>query len=160
MAEQFGRLRVGRALHWTTALLAIAVGVASDPATSATIGALFAVVGGAFVVHALIRRPLAHPGPVSKRSPAMRTVHLAVHRGLLAAVALTILTGLPAGMAGSGVAEAFGGGSAETLLWHGRAYAVMLTLAASHVIVNLWRSSALGEPAFRTMLGDGRPTGT
>jgi len=153
VAPMPNRLTLARALHWTTAVLVLGLLAASDPATRATLGGLFALVGGAFVAHAALRGPVARPGPRSRARPAARLLHLAIHRGLLAAVALTILTGLPAGMAGPEIAEGLGGGSP---VWHGRAFDAMLALAAAHVVLNLWRSS-LGEPAFRTMTGGSSP---
>ena len=80
--------------------------------------------------------------------------HLALHRGLLAALVAVVVTGLPAGLAGAGVAGGFAwaGGLAP---WHDTAINALLVLAGGHVVFNLWREAALGEPAFRRVTGGG-----
>lgn len=153
MASLLDRIPLGRTLHWINAILVLGLLAASDPGTRDTLGAAFAIVGSALVAHALLRGPLARPGPRTRAMPAARTLHLVLHRGLLAAVVLTIATGLPAGMAGPDIAAVFGGPSPAGTLWHDRAFNLLLALAAAHIVFNFWRDGVLGEPAFRTMTG-------
>ncbi|MGF1503431.1 MAG: hypothetical protein ACFBSD_16640 [Paracoccaceae bacterium] len=136
-------------LHWSTALLAIAVLVASDPGTRAALGGLFVLVGLGFVLRAVILGPQARPGP--KLVGGLRWVHLAIHRGLYAIIVLTVATGLPAGLAGEAVAENFGGASQMTRDWHDLAFTALLWTAVAHVLFNAYRETFLGEKVFVRM---------
>ncbi len=141
---------LGVALHWATAVLALATLVARTPGQQAAIGGLFAAAGLAFVARAVLAGPLTRPGP--RLSPGLAWVHLGLHRGLMVALLAVIGTGLPSGMAGAGAAAALGGGSEALALWHERAWGALLGLAAGHVVFNLWRGAALGERPFAAML--------
>ncbi|MEM9146914.1 MAG: hypothetical protein AAGC57_11995 [Pseudomonadota bacterium] len=142
--------RLGLALHWLTAVLVVAVAVASDPGTQRVLGGLLALVGGAFVLRAVLVGALS---PVTPRMRGWaRAAHLGLHRGLLVALAGLIATGLPIGMAGPGVAEMVGPGDPWLALWHSRFFALTFALAAGHLVFNIWRGAALGERPFAAML--------
>ncbi len=142
--------RLGVALHWATALFAVATAVASDPAAQRVVGGVFAVAGLAFAARAAIAGPMTRVGP--RLEGSAKWMHLALHRGLLAVVVAVILTGLATGMAGPAIAESLGQNSPAMQAWHSRLYAALFALAFGHVIFNVWRGTALGDRPFARML--------
>ncbi len=142
--------KLGTALHWMTALFAVANAVATNPDSQRVLGALFALAGAAFIARALLIGPMTQVGP--KMEGSVRWMHLGLHRGLLVVLAGVILTGLATGMAGPAFAGSIGQNSEEMRLLHSRLYAGLFALAFGHVVFNIWRGSALGDRPFARML--------
>lgn len=135
------------ALHWTVAVLVAALGLAREPGPGALIGGLLAVAVPAWIALLAVSGAWARP---PRRPLWARALHLAVHRGQIAALAALVATGLPAGMAGETVAAALGGPSGDAA--YAWSYRAVLALAGAHLFLAMGREAVGGEAIFRRML--------
>jgi len=138
------------ALHWSVAILFLLRAVARDGAMAHILGGLLAIAVIAWI--ALMMAIGQRARPTQDLPPALRIAHLAIHRGLIGALGLLVLVGLPGGLAGPGMAATLGGPSDQAALWLGRLIYAVGGLALAHFLFNAWREAALGARVFQRMI--------